>query len=501
MIQTLLLCLAVALAALFQDPGDIATRFNRAVELQRLGAFEEAEREYRALLERAPNYAEAHANLGAVLMRRGRYQEAVAAYDSALRLNPGLTPVLLNLGIAHYRQGEFEKAAGALQQFLSKEPNHVQALQLAGLSLIELDRAVEAVELLKRALALEPTSAEIKSLVDKVNNNYVGSASCTPCHKAHSDKQLASNMAKAAFAPEEHPLFDRFKNQTARVMGLRFLFLGEKKPFQISISDDTKEATIPAQWAFGAGVHGVTFFSRLGPGKYLEHLLSYYPRKGGLDFTPGQGERKFAGLADAAGHANDRAEAFRCLSCHTTGTRNPSGTRDIAVGELGVRCESCHGHGSLHLEAVKAEKWEEARSRIENPRRYTATQILEQCGTCHRAPPHDPSQVDWTDAANTRFQPIGLSQSRCFKESKGALSCLTCHDAHTDARRGEPAFYAAICASCHNATKSSPVHASAVGNDCVSCHMPRVQAMRHLDFANHWIGIFPATNKLVPRRE
>jgi hypothetical protein len=170
------------------------------------------------------------------------------------------------------------------------------------------------------------------------------------------------------------------------------------------------------------------------------------------------------------------------------------------IGELGVRCESCHGPGSQHLEAVKAENWLEARSRIENPRRYNALQILEQCGSCHREPPPDASLVDWADPANTRFQPIGFSQSRCFKESKGALSCLTCHDAHTNARRGEPAFYAAICANCHNATKSPPTHSSSVGNDCVSCHMPKVQAMRHLDFANHWIGIYAGTNKLVPLR-
>jgi len=39
------------------------------------GAWKEAEEEYRAVLSPARNYAEAHANLGAVLMRRDRYEE------------------------------------------------------------------------------------------------------------------------------------------------------------------------------------------------------------------------------------------------------------------------------------------------------------------------------------------------------------------------------------------------------------------------------------------
>src|SRR5678809_1221748 len=81
---------------------DVAARFNRAVELQRQGALEEAASEYQALLRIAPNYAEAQANLGVVLGRLGKYEEAITAYEAALRLNSRLTPIWLNLGILHY---------------------------------------------------------------------------------------------------------------------------------------------------------------------------------------------------------------------------------------------------------------------------------------------------------------------------------------------------------------------------------------------------------------
>src|SRR5262245_31403555 len=107
-ITILLLCSSLPQQAPQVD--DVADRFNRAMELQRRGELKEAAAEYRALLVRAPNYAEAQANLGAVLAQLGNYEEAIAAYEAAYRLKPELTPILLNLGIAHYRAGQFANA-------------------------------------------------------------------------------------------------------------------------------------------------------------------------------------------------------------------------------------------------------------------------------------------------------------------------------------------------------------------------------------------------------
>src|SRR5258706_8444726 len=91
-----------------QQTGDGTARFNRAVELQRQGALEEAAGEYQALLKAKPDYVEALANLGGVLSRLGRYEESVDAYEKALKLAPQLTPLQINLGIAHHRAGQFD---------------------------------------------------------------------------------------------------------------------------------------------------------------------------------------------------------------------------------------------------------------------------------------------------------------------------------------------------------------------------------------------------------
>jgi tetratricopeptide (TPR) repeat protein len=135
---------------------EVVLRFNKAVELQRKGDLQGAEVEYRAVLSEAPNYAEAHANLGAVLIRLDRYEEAVRSYELALKLAPNLSPILLNLGIAHFRNAEFEKAIAAFQQFLEASPAHSQATHLMGLSLVELGRDEEALKYLDQALENTP---------------------------------------------------------------------------------------------------------------------------------------------------------------------------------------------------------------------------------------------------------------------------------------------------------------------------------------------------------
>ncbi len=143
--QVLHIAFMLAVLPLFQHPAEVAARFNRAVELQRQGALEEAAAEYRTVIKSAPDYAEAHANLGSVMSRLGKYDEAIAGYEAALRINPQLKPILLNLGIAHYRAGRFAKAVENLEKFLQTIPDHLQARQLLGISLVAIGRDADGV--------------------------------------------------------------------------------------------------------------------------------------------------------------------------------------------------------------------------------------------------------------------------------------------------------------------------------------------------------------------
>ncbi|RPJ86894.1 MAG: tetratricopeptide repeat protein [Acidobacteria bacterium] len=148
-------CLIFAFSGflLAQNAAELTARFNRAAELQRKGALEEAAHAYESLLEIAPRYAEAYANLGMVLSRLGRHQPAIEANRKAIELAPALTPARMNLGIAYYRAGQFEDAVTAFQDYLARQPGSLPATQLLGVSLFELGRDVEALPHLEQAVA------------------------------------------------------------------------------------------------------------------------------------------------------------------------------------------------------------------------------------------------------------------------------------------------------------------------------------------------------------
>jgi tetratricopeptide (TPR) repeat protein len=138
------------------DAPAVAPKFDRALKLQQAGKWAEAAAAYREVLAARPNYAEAHANLGAVLIRMDRYEEAIREYETALKLGPNLTPILLNIGLAHYRKGEYRKAVAAFKRFLKSSPDNAQAVQLTALSLVALARDEEALQYLEPALAAAP---------------------------------------------------------------------------------------------------------------------------------------------------------------------------------------------------------------------------------------------------------------------------------------------------------------------------------------------------------
>lgn len=161
-----LILFLLACPALPQQTDEISVEFSRAVALQQQGNLAAAAEAYRTLLQRKPDYAEAHANLGAVLANLEKYEEAIASYETALRLNPKLTQVWLNVGILHYRASRFEQAVNSLRRFLdtmqdqplnrlNRKPE-IQARQLLGLSLLELGRDEEAIKELEPTLISAP---------------------------------------------------------------------------------------------------------------------------------------------------------------------------------------------------------------------------------------------------------------------------------------------------------------------------------------------------------
>jgi len=161
------------------------------------------------------------------------------------------------------------------------------------------------------------------------------------------------------------------------------------------------------------------------------------------------------------------------------------------------------------------------RAAIVNPARLDPTLRNDVCYECHMQPsiafpgmrrfgrdvnsfrPGEPlpsyvlhldikdDEIAPADRFEINHHPYRLEQSRCFRESGGKLSCLSCHDPHKRTPDVKP-----VCMSCHtNAHRAS--------EDCVSCHMPkhRPQDVVRVVMTDHRIGIYPDLPALVSTRE
>ncbi|HLX41918.1 MAG TPA: tetratricopeptide repeat protein, partial [Bryobacteraceae bacterium] len=282
---------------------------------------------------------------------------------------------------------------------------------------------------------------------------YVGSEACRTCHAAKFESQSKSGHARA---------------------------LAPAKP-------DSPSPGNHAQWAFGAGEKATTWVTQTGEETIAEHGLSYYAATKSLALTPGHQDGK-----DVVYRTFDPVgTALRCFSCHSTGPVMLKAAYKVEPSEPGVRCEACHGPGAAHVKSGGAP------GTIQNPKRLAPAELNVLCGACHRQASDLDDDTDWSNAWNVRHQPAYLHRAACFRNSKDALSCITCHDPHQPLKK-TAASYDARCAGCHK----NVLHKTAVASrSCVSCHMPQVSTSASLHFTNHWIGIYdPQSRKLAPSR-
>lgn len=133
----------------------------RAEKLLRAGKLDEMDQVCRALLEKAPNAAEAHRFLGLAEFMRGRFPEAEAHVRRALALQADLAAAHDNLSLYLLRMGRPVEAEAAARRALSFQPNLANASHNLGLALRAQRRFAEAEPPLREAIVLAPNDAEV----------------------------------------------------------------------------------------------------------------------------------------------------------------------------------------------------------------------------------------------------------------------------------------------------------------------------------------------------
>jgi tetratricopeptide (TPR) repeat protein len=145
-------CLSRAFA---QSPQQL---MKEAVEAQQAGRFEQAIHNYRLLLDKYPNIAEIHSNLGAALAGEGRYADAIAEYERALKIKPN-PQVSLNLGLAYYKTGQLARAVTTLNKLHREQPNNLQALIVLADCHLQLGENKQVIQLMTPAQKADPENA------------------------------------------------------------------------------------------------------------------------------------------------------------------------------------------------------------------------------------------------------------------------------------------------------------------------------------------------------
>lgn len=348
---------------------------------------------------------------------------------------------------------------------------------------------------------------------------FIGPAACRDCHPAETALQWRSGHARTLSSAAWRKLarqvdHTRVADPERSDVSWEYRFADDR--LYVGRRTPSKLEEIVAEYAFGSGQHAVTFVNvedEETP-RILEHRMTYYAKTGSFGLSPGHDAvPRPPGMTPLGGYPPP-SDAWSCFACHSTQVCTGPGLR-IDEERLipNVSCERCHGPGRAHVEAAaRNAPPDELKLPFGPGRGYTAEQVIGLCGMCHRHPGKPGvGSLDPDNSHLARFQPVGVLQSRCYRESGGAFSCVTCHDPHDRTSRDRPA-YNATCVSCHEAgspkagsgsasgSGSAPAHdrpRSAQGlpcpvepsGDCVACHMPRVDAGQGVLFADHWIRV------------
>jgi predicted O-linked N-acetylglucosamine transferase (SPINDLY family) len=107
-------------------------------------------------IEREPDNAESHYNLGLVLAALGRNAEAEASYRQGLGLRPASVDGHNNLGVLLEQTGRYDEAEACYRRAIEISPEHAHPLNNLGVLLKEEGRLGEAIETHRRAIRLNP---------------------------------------------------------------------------------------------------------------------------------------------------------------------------------------------------------------------------------------------------------------------------------------------------------------------------------------------------------
>jgi tetratricopeptide (TPR) repeat protein len=350
---------------------------------------------------------------------------------------------------------------------------------------------------------------------------YVGDRSCRECHVAIVDAYQRNAMHQtwqpltAANTVED---FERSSHVYDAKRDLHYEVLArDGNYYQREYRSDgdgnvTHELLRTISRVIGSGEHARGYVS--DDNGYLNEMpIWWFREKADWDLGP---------TTSVYNYRFERPLTAGCVSCHTDSKRNVEGTFNFyeSVAADGIGCERCHGPAEWHVRQQR-EGWEPPQNgpgltMFVNPARLSADRQNDICFQCHLM---GDAQFPFPDQDQFAFRPgLRLSdfrcdyfekssdperfgivshaarmvQSRCYTESRGTFTCMTCHDPHKASKEIAAETNRQKCLNCHAPTACNRVADATAADrqdDCIHCHMPRGEPsfVEHTVYTDHWI--------------
>ncbi|HKD08796.1 MAG TPA: tetratricopeptide repeat protein [Bryobacteraceae bacterium] len=321
---------------------------------------------------------------------------------------------------------------------------------------------------------------------------------CAECHADIAASYARTGMGRSFHSASRDLRLDHFDNATVDHAPSRdrFTMFERDGTYIVRRSQPTPALEVPVDYVIGSGNHAISYLHRTRDGKLTEFPVTWYAEGGGhWGISPAYDRPDHPGFS--------RAIPLRCLFCHD-GYPASKPLDDFDGATLfpeklaeGIDCARCHGDGAKHIAAVRASRpSKEIRAAIVNPARLSPDRQMDVCMQCHLETTSLalPGSITRFDRSVFSFQPgqalsdytlyfdhapgsghdekfelvsaaYRFRQSKCFLASKGALTCISCHDPHVQSSRAQAVAKSnGVCGNCHAPHLPD--------RDCVSCHMP-----------------------------
>ena len=328
--------------------------------------------------------------------------------------------------------------------------------------------------------------AEKKAVEVPAKATFVGDETCKPCHAAEFTSHQKGRHKLSLFDTTKSALGMMSPPEGETASGFALQSIQDQLTALIRLPQQTERDEVPLSLAIGSGKSGMTYVIF---GKTRSAVLgqSYFPTEKKWHSTPGQEDVP----KNQPGGIYNAEKTRECLRCHVVTL--PPNSMEPEKRFYGIGCESCHGEGSRHA-ALMQNSSKAADIGLHSLIGMGGMEMNALCGRCHETA-EMVLKMEKKDLKSTnRFQPYGLSLSKCFLKSNNALTCSTCHNPHQNVET-DSKHYEAVCVECHDgaskAKKACPVNPK---EKCVSCHMPSRAVFPNTEvrtqMADHFIRIY-----------